>query len=157
LVKDDQDLPSLKDDQGAYLIDRDPRYFAPILNFLRHGKLIIDRNLSPEGILEEAEFYNLPKLVSILKERHNPVIKFDEHKQVYRVLHCQEGELTQMLSTLSDGWKMTQLVNIGSQYSYSSEDQAEFLVVVSREFDVPAEKEGDNSGKERSLRKKGIV
>ena len=28
-----------------------------------------------------------------------------------------------------------QLVNIGSQYSYSSEDQSEFLVVVSREFD----------------------
>ena len=77
-----------------------------------------------------------------------------------------------MLSTLSDGWKMTQvrayipvqtlppptlfmphpptscmprplflcslqLVNIGSQYSYSSEDQSEFLVVVSREFDEP--------------------
>lgn len=31
------------------------------------------------------------------------------NKQVYRVLHCQEGELTQMLSTLSDGWKMTQV------------------------------------------------
>ena len=30
-------------------------------------------------------------------------------KQVYRVLHCQEGELTQMLTTLSDGWKMTQV------------------------------------------------
>jgi len=80
-----------------------------------------------------------------------------DQKSVYRVLHCQEGELTQMLSTLSDGWKMTQvwsvvivtlftrrkdlfvylcvqLVNIGSQYSYSSEDQSEFLVVVSREF-----------------------
>ena len=28
-----------------------------------------------------------------------------------------------------------QLVNIGSQYSYSSDDQSEFLVVVSREFD----------------------
>ena len=28
---------------------------------------------------------------------------------VYRVLHCQEGELTQMLSTLSDGWKMNQV------------------------------------------------
>ena len=34
----------------------------------------------------------------------------DEHKHVYRVLHCQEGELTQMLSTLSDGWKMTQVI-----------------------------------------------
>ena len=32
-----------------------------------------------------------------------------QHKQVYRVLHCQEGELTQMLATLSDGWKMTQV------------------------------------------------
>lgn len=30
-----------------------------------------------------------------------------------------------------------QLVNIGSQYSYSSEDQSEFLVVVSKEFDEP--------------------
>lgn len=26
-------------------------------------------------------------------------------------------------------------MNIGSQYSYSSEDQSEFLVVVSREFE----------------------
>ena len=40
-----------------------------------------------------------------------PFLQFnlDDHKQVYRVLHCQEGELTQMLSTLSDGWKMTQV------------------------------------------------
>ena len=28
-----------------------------------------------------------------------------------------------------------QLVNIGSQYSYSSDDQSEFLVVVSKDFD----------------------
>ncbi len=30
---------------------------------------------------------------------------------------------------------MPQLVNIGSQYSYSSDDQSEFLVIVSKEFD----------------------
>lgn len=30
---------------------------------------------------------------------------------------------------------MFQLVNIGSQYSYSSDDQSEFLVVVSKDFD----------------------
>ena len=64
-----------------------------------------------------------------------------DQQQVYRVLHCQEGEITQMLGTLSDGWKLAQLVNIGSQYSYSSEDQSEFLVVVSRIFDdLPKQK-----------------
>lgn len=31
----------------------------------------------------------------------------------------------------------SQLVNIGSQYSYSSQDQSEFLVVVSKEFNNP--------------------
>ena len=53
-------------------MDRDPRYFPPILNFLRSGKVIIDSNLSEEGVLAEAEFYNLSSLVHILKERiHN--------------------------------------------------------------------------------------
>ena len=106
--------------------------------------------------MEEAEFYNLSKLIAILRERYFQKADPDEHKQVYRVLHCQERELTQMLSTLSDGWKMTQLVNIGSQYTYGSEDQTEFLVVVSREFDaLPVAEEGV-CPEEKSLRKRGL-
>ncbi|KAG5262404.1 hypothetical protein AALO_G00274780 [Alosa alosa] len=137
LCQDDPDLDSDKDETGAYLIDRDPTYFGPILNYLRHGKLIINKNLAEEGVLEEAEFYNIASLVRLVKER----IRDNENrtsqgpvKHVYRVLQCQEEELTQMVSTMSDGWKFEQLISIGSSYNYGNEDQAEFLCVVSREL-----------------------
>ncbi|EQB77276.1 hypothetical protein CB1_000265065 [Camelus ferus] len=127
----------VRDETGAYLIDRDPTYFGPILNYLRHGKLIITKELAEEGVLEEAEFYNIASLVRLVKER----IRDNENrtsqgpvKHVYRVLQCQEEELTQMVSTMSDGWKFEQLISIGSSYNYGNEDQAEFLCVVSREL-----------------------
>lgn len=41
----------LQDETGAYLIDRDPTYFGPILNFLRHGKLVLDKDMAEEGEL----------------------------------------------------------------------------------------------------------
>ena len=42
-------MPSKRDCNGAYLIDRSPIYFEPILNYLRHGQLIIDPVLNPVG------------------------------------------------------------------------------------------------------------
>ena len=42
-------VPSVQDDQGAYMIDRSPKYFEPILNYLRTGKIIIDTNVSRDG------------------------------------------------------------------------------------------------------------
>ncbi|XP_074476543.1 BTB/POZ domain-containing protein KCTD5 isoform X4 [Sebastes fasciatus] len=135
-----QDLHSDTDDSGAYVIDRDPTYFGPILNYLRHGKLVYNKELAEEGVLEEAEFYNITPLIKLIKER---IVERDSKatqvppKHVYRVLQCQEEELTQMVSTMSDGWKFEQMVNIGSSYSYGSEDQAEFLCVVSKELHTP--------------------
>jgi hypothetical protein len=43
--------PSNVDKNGAYLIDRSPTYFEPILNYLRNGQLIFDSNVNPEGRL----------------------------------------------------------------------------------------------------------
>lgn len=132
----------LQDDTGAYLIDRDPSYFGPVLNYLRHGKLVLDKNTSEEGVLEEAEFYNITGLISLLKERirhrrgsfpSNGDGEDGSSRHIYRVLQCNEDELTNLVSTMSDGWKFEQLINIGSQYQYGTEDHAEFLCVVSRE------------------------
>lgn len=92
---------TIQDETGAYLIDRDPRYFAPVLNYLRHGKLVLD-GLTEEGVLEEAEFYNVTHLIGLIKEcitlRDNrPAL---DKKRVYRVLQCQENELTQVCGTI---------------------------------------------------------
>uniref|UniRef100_A0A8C7G1S2 Potassium channel tetramerization domain containing 5a n=1 Tax=Oncorhynchus kisutch TaxID=8019 RepID=A0A8C7G1S2_ONCKI len=137
LCQADPDLDSDKDETGAYLIDRDPTYFGPVLNYLRHGKLVLNRGLAEEGVLEEAEFYNIPSLIKLIKDkiRERACKTFQlPIKHVYRVLQCQEEELTQMVSTMSDGWKFEQLVSIGSSYNYGNEDQAEFLCVVSKEL-----------------------
>jgi hypothetical protein len=113
------------------MIDRDSTYFSPILNFLRHSKLVIDKNLAEEGILEEAEFYNITELIQLIRDKirlRDELPQKENRKQVYRVLQCHEDELTQMVSTMSDGWKFEQVVtyenfqiidNTSLSFSYS--------------------------------------
>jgi len=60
---------SSKDETGAYMIDRSPKYFETILNYLRHGQLAPEKNLSLEGLLEEARFFNLTHLAALIDEK----------------------------------------------------------------------------------------
>lgn len=66
--EDDFLTPSNQDKNGAYLIDRTPTYFEPILNYLRCGQLVYDKHLNPEGILEEARFFGIQSIIPVLEQ-----------------------------------------------------------------------------------------
>ncbi|PRP76951.1 hypothetical protein PROFUN_15565 [Planoprotostelium fungivorum] len=59
---------SQRDYNGSYMVDRTPEYFAPVLNFLRCGSLVIDDDTNAEGVLEEAIFFNLTELIEPLQQ-----------------------------------------------------------------------------------------
>lgn len=95
--------PSPRDSSGAYLIDRSPKYFEPILNYLRHGKLIIDHNVNVQGVLEEAKFYGIVSLLPILeleterwfKKRHQELVQsqsnYDSSTTIGYRSSCSDG------------------------------------------------------------------
>ncbi|XP_050030024.2 BTB/POZ domain-containing protein KCTD9-like [Dermacentor andersoni] len=61
------DLAVKKDAQGAYMFDRDPVYFKPLLNYLRYKKLVLDKGVSAAGVLEEAKYFGIESLVKDLE------------------------------------------------------------------------------------------
>jgi len=72
-------ITSAKDEDGAWFIDRDPKYFRAILNFLRDpSKLVIDPGISREGLLQEADFYMLQPLIDQIKQiNHTDLTRHD--------------------------------------------------------------------------------
>lgn len=64
----DQLKPSDQDAQGAYLIDRNGHYFRPILDYLRHGRVVYDKHVNLQGVLEEARYYGLDALVLLIQD-----------------------------------------------------------------------------------------
>ncbi|GBP32446.1 hypothetical protein EVAR_24610_1 [Eumeta japonica] len=77
--------PSATDSSGAYLIDRCPEYFEPILNYLRHGSVILDKHVNPRGVLEEAVFYGIDSMIPHLKQLiENSENKVSDHDALTR-------------------------------------------------------------------------
>ncbi|XP_029505815.2 BTB/POZ domain-containing protein KCTD9-like isoform X5 [Oncorhynchus nerka] len=73
-----------QDSQGAYLIDRSPGYFEPILNYLRHGQLIINDGINPLGVLEEARFFGIEQLAEQLENLIKRSQPADDHSPLTR-------------------------------------------------------------------------
>ncbi|KAH3745618.1 K+ channel tetramerization subfamily protein [Pelomyxa schiedti] len=52
-------MPSVRDESGAYFIDRSADCFAPILEFMRTGKLRLPPGMEASAIQDEADFYQV--------------------------------------------------------------------------------------------------
>jgi hypothetical protein len=64
-------INALRDEHGAYYVDRNGKTFAPLLDYLRHGELIVPKNLKIGSIVSEAAFYSInimPGLCGRIKE-----------------------------------------------------------------------------------------
>lgn len=72
------------DETGAYLIDRSPHYFEPIINYLRHGRIVLDKGMSAEGVLEEAKFYGFRSMIDHLEEYIEKNQKADDNTPITR-------------------------------------------------------------------------
>jgi uncharacterized protein YjbI with pentapeptide repeats len=60
-----------------YLLDRNPKYFAPILNFLRTGEIILDDGVNVKGVFTEAKYFNVAGLV----EQLEPIVQRVEEEE----------------------------------------------------------------------------
>jgi len=157
-------LPSRKDSNGAYLIDRNPEYFKQVINYLRNGRLDVPDNHVLEAVLSEAEFCNLPSLIRLCSRRIEErdaeqakqarLLQRDTQKRViYRVLQSSAQELTQMISTLSESWRLEQIMTLESNdpaHHTNGISGNEYLVVVSQE-----QNEEDHNGTSRGSRVNG--
>ena len=61
-------VPGIQDEQGAYMLDRTPKYFEPILNYLRTKELVIDPNVSMDGVLGEARYFGIQSIVDQIEK-----------------------------------------------------------------------------------------
>ncbi|XP_038052316.1 uncharacterized protein LOC119725023 [Patiria miniata] len=75
--------PSVIDDNGAYVMDRDGPIFRHVLNFLRQGKLILPEDFKKwELLASEADYYQIEALVEAVKaEKYRRVLPEEEVKK----------------------------------------------------------------------------
>lgn len=76
-------IPSLKDKDDNYFIDRNGTLFEFVLDFLRTGDLDLPEHISKHALLKEARFYLIDPLIKLLE--HLCKESVDKKKLVHSV------------------------------------------------------------------------
>jgi hypothetical protein len=77
--------PAMKDLNGAYFIDRDPKAFAVILGFLRTGEVFLHHTgVSEKQIQIEADYFGLEGMIKTLRRQQGDIVSVphDDERQV---------------------------------------------------------------------------
>ncbi|KAI1702973.1 BTB/POZ domain-containing protein [Ditylenchus destructor] len=108
------DLPSAKDESGAYLIDADPEHFRTILNYLRRGSVTLDASKVILGdLLREADFFNIQPLVDEIRKQISDASSTQSRKRNMKIRLIDEVEgISSKLSNIeSDISRIRPIVN----------------------------------------------
>ena len=97
-------VPGTQDEQEAYMLDRNPKYFEPILNYLRTTKLVIDPNVSMEGVLADAWFFGIQSLVDQIKKlkKAEETEKLKKAEEIEKLKKTKERDEQQQLRSLTN-------------------------------------------------------
>ncbi|KAI1705548.1 BTB/POZ domain-containing protein [Ditylenchus destructor] len=89
----DGDLPSEKDETGAYLIDRDPEHFRTILNYLRSPVLNLDGN---KKVMKELLSLKSPgqRTEVIVLSSYRSYLRLSENEDDHEVLQALRQKIT---------------------------------------------------------------
>lgn len=119
-----------KDAANNYLIDRDPKYFSYILNFLRTGTVHITPDISVEALLEEATYFQINSLVNYLKNlpelTRQQIILYHKTIKTFEGLRLYGVDFSN-LSFRGEQFDGAQLV--GAQFDNAKLDNASFTKV----------------------------
>ena len=140
-----------QDHRGAFLIDRSPEYFEPILNYLRHGQLIVNDGINLLGVLEEARFFGIDSLIEHLEvaiknsqppEDHSPIsrkefVRFLLATPTKSELRCQVTEADRSLHGLCASANLEQCHFLRGLFvlPYFSLFNVRYNLIISQGFD----------------------
>ena len=93
-------------DTSAYFIDRSPKYFESILNFLRTGEIECPCCLDLKFLLREAEYYGIEGMVETIRTEIESKEAFDAHMRKHWeeqncIQQCCQNYLSQIANYTS--------------------------------------------------------